>query len=173
MTATTAEARLQRLLDRTDIEDVLVRYYRGLDRFDEELMLSAFHPDAIELHGGTAEGNAWEVSRKLLKIARSFSTSHTHFLTNFQVDFTDADTAFTEAYALAVSRRGDEQGRRDYVFMGRLVDRLERRNGEWRIAHRLLLKDVERVDPVAVEPDKSRTVRGTRDRTDPSYGRTR
>ena len=162
-----------RLLDRIDIEDVLHRYYRGLDRFDEDLMLSAFHPDAIELHGGTAQGNAWEVSRNLLKIARPFSTSHIHFLTNLQVDFADADTAFTEAYVLAVSRKEDGQGRRDYVFMGRLVDRLERRNGEWRIAHRLLVKDIDRIDSVVVEPDKPGAVRGRRDRGDPSYQRER
>lgn len=173
MATMAVDVRLRRLLDRIDIEDVLVRYYRGLDRFDEELMLSAFHPDAVEHHGGTAQGNAWEVSRRLLTIARPFSTSHIHFLTNLQVDFTDADAALTEAYVLAVSRKEDEQGRRDYVFMGRLVDRLERRDGEWRIAHRLLVKDIDRIDSVTVEPDKVGAVRGTRDRGDPSYRRNR
>jgi len=176
MAGMTDGGRLQRLLDRIDIEDALVRYYRGLDRFDEELMLSAFHPDAVELHGGFAEGNAWDVSRQLLKIARPFSSSHIHFLTNFQVEFDGADTAFTEAYVLAVSRMEGERGRRDFIFMGRLVDRFERRDGNWRIAHRLLVKDVDKIDPVVeltVDPDKSRTVRGTRDRTDPSYRRAR
>jgi hypothetical protein len=162
--------RLQRLLDRRDIEDALLRYYRGMDRFDEDLMLSAFHPDAIEHHGGTAEGNAWEVSRRLLRVAATFSKAHIHFLGNISIDFTGADTAQSEAYFHAVSRIEDDRGRRDYVVMGRMLDRFERRDGEWRIAERLLVRDVDRVDPVVeVAPDTPRTVRGRRDRGDPSY----
>jgi hypothetical protein len=39
-------ARLERLADRQDILDCLTRFSRGMDRFDRELFLSAFHPDA-------------------------------------------------------------------------------------------------------------------------------
>ena len=39
-------ARLERMLDRQDILDCLTRFSRGMARFDEELFLSAFHPDA-------------------------------------------------------------------------------------------------------------------------------
>ena len=39
-------ARLERLADRQDILDCLGRFSRGMDRFDRELFLSAFHPDA-------------------------------------------------------------------------------------------------------------------------------
>jgi len=166
------EDRLQRLLDRRDIEDALLRYYRGADRFDEALMCSAFHPDATEKHGGTAEGNALEVSRELLRVASTFSKAHIHFLGNVTCEFEGADIAHTEAYFHAVSRIDDAKGRRDYVVMGRLIDRFERRGGEWRIAHRLLVRDVDRIDPVVeVAPDTPRTVRGARDRSDPSYRR--
>ncbi|HXC38526.1 MAG TPA: hypothetical protein VN667_06230 [Burkholderiales bacterium] len=58
----------------------------------------------------------------------------------------------------------------DEARLRRLLDRFERRGGEWRIAHRLLVRDVDRIDPVVeVAPDTTRTVRGTRDRGDPSY----
>ena len=43
--------RLQHLLDRQEIYDCLVRYCRGVDRLDSELILSAYHPDAIDDHG--------------------------------------------------------------------------------------------------------------------------
>ena len=39
-------ARIQHLLDRQDITDCLTRFSRGMDRFDRDLFLSAFHPDA-------------------------------------------------------------------------------------------------------------------------------
>ena len=48
MARSTATARrLEPLLDRQDILDCLTRFSRGMDRFDRELFLSAFHPDAI------------------------------------------------------------------------------------------------------------------------------
>src|SRR5258706_15970873 len=99
--------RLERLLDRQDIQDAIHRYYRGMDRFDEDLMCSAFHPDATERHGGWAEGNAWEVSHRLLETAGDFSTAHTHFVTNLTIDFTGSDSARTECYLFAVSRLDD------------------------------------------------------------------
>ena len=40
-------ARLAQLLDRQDILDCLIRFSRGMDRFDRDIFLSAFHPDAI------------------------------------------------------------------------------------------------------------------------------
>ncbi len=39
-------ARFERLLNRQDITDCLTRFCRGIDRFDRDLFLSAFHPDA-------------------------------------------------------------------------------------------------------------------------------
>jgi hypothetical protein len=42
--------------DRHEIRQCLLRYTRGVDRHDRALMLSAYHPDAIDEHG-VAEGN--------------------------------------------------------------------------------------------------------------------
>ena len=68
----TMEARVQELLDREAIRDCIARYARGVDRFDRELILSAFHPDAIDEHGkfvGTRDGFAdWALNQH--------STSH-------------------------------------------------------------------------------------------------
>ncbi len=38
-------------MDREAIRDCLLRYARGVDRFDRELIVSAFHPGAIDVHG--------------------------------------------------------------------------------------------------------------------------
>src|SRR3984893_5830926 len=49
-------ARLQHLLERQDILDCLIRFSRGMDRFDRELFLSAFHSDAV-IAAGEVVGN--------------------------------------------------------------------------------------------------------------------
>ena len=47
------QAELRTLLDRAQIHDALMRYCRGVDRGDSELVLSALHPDAtIDLRRG-------------------------------------------------------------------------------------------------------------------------
>lgn len=43
--------------DRQEIHDCLLRYTRGVDRHDRELMLSAYHSDAYDDHG-VAQGVA-------------------------------------------------------------------------------------------------------------------
>jgi hypothetical protein len=50
------------------------------------------------------------------------------------------------------------------------VDRMERRNGEWRIADRVVVLDSQRSDPVPrdLAPLENFTV-GRRDKKDPSY----
>ena len=52
------EQKVQELWDREQIRQCLVRYCRGVDRFDRDLILSAFHPDCLDEHGkfvGTPE----------------------------------------------------------------------------------------------------------------------
>ena len=42
------DSQLQELLDKQALYEVVARYCRGVDRADEELVRSAYHPDAIE-----------------------------------------------------------------------------------------------------------------------------
>jgi hypothetical protein len=43
--------RLRKLSDRQEILDCIHRYCRAIDRFDRELLISVYHPDAIDDHG--------------------------------------------------------------------------------------------------------------------------
>jgi len=53
----------------------------------------------------------------------------------------------------------------------RYCDRLERRDGEWRIANRVCAMDWSRIDAVPASWEfPPEAVRGLRDRTDPAYG---
>lgn len=42
---------VQTLLDQQAVYEVLVRYCRGVDRCDEELLRSVYHADAYDDHG--------------------------------------------------------------------------------------------------------------------------
>ena len=42
---------LQRLIDKDAIRDCVLAYARGLDREDETILLSGFHPHACDDHG--------------------------------------------------------------------------------------------------------------------------
>lgn len=123
--------RLHTLLDRQDILDCLTRFSRGMDRFDRELFLSAFHPDATiaagDFVGGPTELYSWASAMH----GEAQSATH-HNLLNHTCEI-DGDTAHTETYYLFAARNRDDS---NWLAGGRYVDRLERRDGEWRISLR-------------------------------------
>lgn len=133
MTSTTPDrqARLDALLDRQDIQDCLTRFSRGTDRFDRELFLSAFHPDAV-IAAGTFVGGPTELYDWAIPMHEAGQFATHHNLLNLTVDI-DGDTAHTETYYLFVGRNRDDS---NWIAGGRYIDRLERRDGEWRIALR-------------------------------------
>jgi hypothetical protein len=124
-------ARLERLLDRQDILDCLIRFSRGMDRFDRELFLSAFHSDAViaagDFVGGPADLYDWASNLH----EQGQSSTH-HNLLNHTCEI-DGDLAHTETYYLFAARNRDET---NWLAGGRYIDRLERRDGTWKIALR-------------------------------------
>lgn len=128
---------IQRLIDRAAIEECLLRYTRGIDRHDVELVMSAFHPDALDTHG-TFEGGPRDVAEWANEQHALRWVSHQHYITNTTVDI-DSDIAHTDTYYFIVLRRNDGSGQD--IMGGRYVDRLERREGAWKIARRVVTAD--------------------------------
>lgn len=60
----------------------------------------------------------------------------------------DGDKANAETYIQAIMRFKREGKLYDLVGCGRYLDKLERRQGEWRIAARVVLGDWDKVDEV-------------------------
>jgi hypothetical protein len=124
-------SRLEQLLERQDILDCLLRFSRGMDRFDREHFLSAFHADAViaagEFVGGPQDLYDWASQLH----ERGQSATH-HNLLNNSCEL-DGDIAHTETYYLFVGRNRDET---NWLAGGRYIDRLERREGAWKIALR-------------------------------------
>ncbi len=180
-----SEEMIQELWDREKIRQCLHRYARGVDRFDRELILSAFHPDCIDEHGKFV-GNAKEFVDWALDMHSHAQQSHQHCLLNHSCEL-EGDTAHCETYFMftAMNRRGKPLT----IGGGRYIDRLEKRDGEWRIAARVTLRDWSNLDHIpniddlssmtstahllsAAEKQFMNEGRGpSRDRNDPSYDR--
>lgn len=129
-------AAVRQLLDRQAIWDCMTSYARGMDRMDVECCKSAFHPDAWDDHGQVVMPgyeNA-EFGAEYHRLRHRYSQ---HFLTNHRCEIT-GDEAHTETYFYFVGCMAQE-GQPAEVVGGRYVDRLERRDGQWKIADRLCL----------------------------------
>lgn len=159
---------LRRLLDEAAIKKVHIRYCRGIDRMDWELIRSCYHPDAIDDHGEYVGGIDGFIEYCKAGCPTFVSTTH---MTGNQLVEVDGDSAWAEHYARAFHRvAADENGpERDLVVNTRYVDRFERRGGEWKIAHRTVVVDTDRVDPVTERWVPEEQLRSRRDRSDPSY----
>jgi len=124
-------AKLKHLLDRQAILDCLTRFSRGLDRFDRELFLSAFHPDAT-IDAGEFVGGPEALYDWARELHEQGQISTQHDLLNHSCEI-EGDVAHAETYYLFAARNRDET---NWLAGGRYLDRLERRGGEWRIALR-------------------------------------
>ena len=166
------ERRLRELIDRQAIHDVILRYCRGVDRLDRDLIVSAYHPDAIDdpgIFGGGPEAFADYFSA----FHGSQQTATQHIITNHTCEL-DGDTAHCETYWLfaAMNREGPALS----LGGGRYIDRMERRGDRWAIAQRKCLYDWQGVPgDYALDAEQIAKMLGagpaTRDRSDPSYER--
>ncbi|MGE0482619.1 MAG: nuclear transport factor 2 family protein [Gammaproteobacteria bacterium] len=137
---------LAELVARTQIADVIYRYARGIDRLDFDLVRSCYHADAYDDHGGFA-GHVEEFIAAAGEFLRRWTATQ-HFMGNMLIEI-DGDRARAETYAVAYHRREDADGNgKDDVMGIRYVDRFEKRDGEWKIAHRVVANEWRRVDPV-------------------------
>jgi hypothetical protein len=117
---------------RQDILQCVYRYSRGVDRLDRAMLVSAYHPDAIDDHGifvGTAEEFADYFFAFHEK--RQFSTHHV--IGNHVCEVT-GDTAHAETYYLYLSN--NQYDPPVSMAAGRYIDRFECRGGRWAIAAR-------------------------------------
>lgn len=171
MDETDTSARLQELLDRTDILDCIHRYTRGMDRLDRELARSAYHDEAIDEHTayvGPVDGFLdWAFAYHAAQVR------HQHYVTNHSVEL-DGDTAHAETYYLFVGT--DQNPDAPVLFTGgRYVDRFERRNDRWAIAARVCTVEWQTEVPALLSPDAVSFLAAistvARDRTDVSYDR--
>ena len=163
--------RLEGLLSRQEITDCLTRFSRGMDRFDSELFLSAFHPDA-QIAAGDFVGPATDLYAWAHAMHEQGQIATQHNLLNNTVDI-DGDIAHSETYYLFAARNLDDS---NWIAGGRYFDRLERRAGQWRITLRTNVIEWSGMLPTmpipfADVPDIAVNGTSARNRSDPSYQR--
>lgn len=180
-------SKLAEFMARQEILTVLSRYARGVDRADRALLESCYHADAIEEHGSTYSGPAMEYIAGAVERLKLMGPM-AHYLCSTHIDF-EGDTAWVETYVLTFARfaapeavaeasaaGGDAEV--DTLTGGRLCDKFERRDGEWRIAHRKITfdwnHDIASNEGWCVgmfKPDDPQFHRGSKDPQDLSYQR--
>jgi hypothetical protein len=137
---------LEDLESEYEIRRVLARYARGIDRKDRELVRSCYHEDATDEHlnySGSAAGyvaNLWKDDR--------FRLTHHHLgapAVEVSGDVAQVETYCTSSHIVRRDAGGPE---RAWILWVRYEDRFERRNGEWRIAARVVRFDGDVVLPV-------------------------
>ena len=123
-----ADSRLEAMMSKQEIKDVLARYARGVDRADEEMLKSCYHPDAIEEHGSAYAGPAHEYIEGAVVRIRQMGTM-CHYICNVHIEL-EEELAYVEAYVLTFARFSREEESFDTLTGGRICDRFERRAGE-------------------------------------------
>jgi len=128
----------EQLSDIECIRDAIKRYCRGVDRLDEDLMKSAYWPEATDDHG-VFVGNAMEfVEMCMVSHLRWRSTNHCIFNHSVELD-PDGIHARGEAYNVTFLFQLDD----DVLdtWYGRYLDVYEKRDDEWRILERVCVHE--------------------------------
>ncbi len=163
------EQRLGELLDKQAITEVIMTYARAIDRLDEDLLRSVFHPDSQHAHGfvgpssdpslPSSPGAPGDFVAFAFEILRTLTRTH-HQLGNIFIEL-DGDDAYTETYFSAYHRmraKGDPLAsdgaydtEMDWLVGGRYIDRMQKREGVWKISHRTGLTDWMRTEPPSTQ----------------------
>jgi hypothetical protein len=148
---------LEVLAAKDAITDACLRYCRGIDRCDAELVKSSYHADAYDDHG-TFKGNAWEfadlATQSLKRYLATMHATMNHLIT--EVD-TVSGTAKGEIYVNAYHLREADGKKVVDVWWGRYIDEYSRKNGDWRISSRVVVHEwtaqmpIEQAMPIPAE----------------------
>ncbi|MFT4025210.1 MAG: nuclear transport factor 2 family protein [Novosphingobium sp.] len=135
-------AELNAFLDREKIRDVIVRLARGEDRRDAEILKGCYWPDSgfdYAMYAGEfPDYLAWVVP------GADVITNTQHILAQTLIELEDgavATRAKAETHVVSYHRVIVDEVERDTVIGGRYLDKLEKRDGTWGIAHRTMLYD--------------------------------
>jgi len=175
MNANVDLAQLQRdvryLMDRQAILDCISRHARGHDRHDVELLGDAYHEDGIDEHGYAINPGP-RYAQWANAVHAAGSLLHTHNITTHLCEI-DGDVAHCESYVIVGLLNNDGKSAR--MISGRYIDRLERRDGVWKIALRRSTVDLLLSGDAAMLQAPLFTAqgygKGTRDKRDVSYQR--
>jgi hypothetical protein len=132
---------IQYLMDRAAIQDLLARYFQGLDRGSPEQVRSCFTDDIQAHYDQRTPTRGIEALIDSLqnfnKLRDGTMRITTHFMGNLNIGLLRGDVAETETNALALLVEPGKDA--DLVSMRslRYLDRMRRQENGWRISDRI------------------------------------
>lgn len=152
--------------DRREIHEVVMRYCRGIDRLQLDLVRDAFHPDGIDHHTGF-DGTVEEFIAWVGPLLRERLGGTMHIVANHLVDV-HGDEAVSESYATAVHwGEPADDPRVNFTSGVRYVDHMSYRDGRWAIRERWAVREWTRSDAGRLVAAEGTGPRGRRDADDP------
>lgn len=189
----TRDEKISLMLDRQEIEQVLKLYCRAIDRLDADLLRSIYHPDGVDDHGNFS-GNAHEfvdfimeelrqttlygfhtVTQSIIDVQGSIAAAESTYIGYHRIngEWDDVCGFFGESYAAEARRRNLLGREHEYICGGRYIDRLEKRDGNWKVLRRKITNEWNQCQVASHIFDegkpKSFNLPGARDRSDPVY----
>jgi SnoaL-like domain len=129
---------LRSLLDREKIRHCIAAVARGEDRRDADLIRASYWPDAT-CDYGIFTGSLPDYLDWVLPGSPAIVVTQ-HILGQILITLSK-DTAQSETHVIGYHRVDVGDGNIDTAIVGRYLDRLERREEEWRIAERTMIYD--------------------------------
>lgn len=166
--------RMAALLDKQDCIELVHRMARAIDRCDADLVRKLFHPDATDDHGGF-KGSASDFVPWVMEVLGTMTRTQ-HVIGNILIEL-DGDQARGESYFIAHHTiPGEDDSDTFMIAAGRYLDRFERRDGIWKMAHRWAVYDWSSAAPssdIWDRPAMDGYAFGARGKPDPSYAHLR
>ena len=132
---------IQRLIDRAAIQDVLTRYFRGIDSADPEEVRGCFTDDVRAAYDGRTFIDGIDALMNAFLAFRNKASGEwiatTHFMGNLSYVRLDDDIAETETYAIAFLVTPGAPADKVAMRSLRYLDRLRKAAGAWRICERV------------------------------------
>jgi hypothetical protein len=170
MTTAVEQDALHVLLVKQEIRDALSRYCRAMDRRDEPLAASIWHPDGTADYGaGIYQGTGAGFAAWVTETHASFNR-HSHQITNVLTEVR-GEQAVSEAYVTVAlwSVPGPGGAVTQVTSRGRYLDRWSHRSGRWAIDDRNYLEDFTSFQVLAAAEVGQASTVASRDPSDPSY----
>lgn len=127
------------LADESAIKQILALHCRAVDRIDETALKYCYWPEAMVSYGPEpVEAHGFAAS--LVSALLQYAGTH-HVISNVLIEFDDParrSTARVETYLTAYHFLADENdGDSEMTYLGRYLDRFEKREDDWKILERI------------------------------------
>lgn len=160
---TAVQSQILVLLDKQELQELVLRYARLVDRKDFARLAHLYHPDGRHDHGGMFAGGptpfiAW--------LQRSMGDIETQHLVANSLFMVEGDTAKGEIYTVNFHHLPATES--NYVAGGRYLDRYVRYEGRWVFQSRTRVIDWSEERPANPGATASELLRGKALQDDPA-----